>query len=46
VESANLSFSLVTMLTAGAAEALILRGTEAQKKLYLPKMTRARGPAP
>jgi acyl-CoA dehydrogenase len=37
-KSANLSFSLVTMLTAGAAEALILRGTDAQKKLYLPKM--------
>ena len=37
-KSANLSFSLVTMLTAGAAEALILRGSEAQKKLYLPKM--------
>jgi 3-(methylsulfanyl)propanoyl-CoA dehydrogenase len=37
-KSANLSFSLVTMLTAGAAEALILRGTEAQKKQYLPKM--------
>src|ERR1700716_1191920 len=37
-KSANLSFSLVTMLTAGAAEALILRGTEEQKKQYLPKM--------
>jgi 3-(methylsulfanyl)propanoyl-CoA dehydrogenase len=37
-KSANLSFSLVTMLTAGAAEALILRGTELQKKQYLPKM--------
>ena len=37
-KSANLSFSLVTMLTAGAAEALILRGSEAQKKAYLPKM--------
>jgi alkylation response protein AidB-like acyl-CoA dehydrogenase len=37
-KSANLSFSLVTMLTAGAAEALILRGTEAQKKQYLPRM--------
>jgi acyl-CoA dehydrogenase len=37
-KSANLSFSLVTMLTAGAAEALILRGTEFQKKQYLPKM--------
>ncbi|HKW36443.1 MAG TPA: acyl-CoA dehydrogenase [Burkholderiales bacterium] len=37
-KSANLSFSLVTMLTAGAAEALILRGTDAQKKQYLPRM--------
>ncbi len=37
-KSANLSFSLVTMLTAGAVEALILRGTEQQKKQYLPKM--------
>jgi acyl-CoA dehydrogenase len=37
-KSANLSFSLVTMLTAGAAEALILRGSDAQKKQYLPKM--------
>jgi acyl-CoA dehydrogenase len=37
-KSANLSFSLVTMLTAGAVEALILRGTEQQKKRYLPKM--------
>jgi alkylation response protein AidB-like acyl-CoA dehydrogenase len=37
-KSANLSFSLVTMLTAGAVEALVLRGTEQQKKQYLPKM--------
>src|SRR5712672_524065 len=37
-KSANLSFSLVTMLTAGAVEALILRGTEQQKTQYLPKM--------
>jgi acyl-CoA dehydrogenase len=37
-KSANLSFSLVTMLTGGAAEALILRGSDAQKKQYLPKM--------
>jgi alkylation response protein AidB-like acyl-CoA dehydrogenase len=37
-KSANLSFSLVTMLTAGAVEALILCGTEQQKKQYLPKM--------
>jgi acyl-CoA dehydrogenase len=37
-KSANLSFSLVTMLTAGAVEALILRGNEQQKKQYLPKL--------
>src|SRR6266853_1629218 len=37
-KSANLSFSLVTMLTAGAVEALILRGTEQQKTQYLPQM--------
>ena len=37
-KSANLSFSLVTMLTAGAVEALILRGTGQQKEQYLPKM--------
>jgi acyl-CoA dehydrogenase len=37
-KSANLSFSLVAMLTAGAVEALILRGTEQQKEQYLPKM--------
>ena len=41
-KSANLSFSLVTMLTAGAVEALILRGTEQQKKQYLPKMIEGR----
>src|SRR5262245_17928343 len=36
--SAHLSFSLVPMLTAGAAEALILRGSDALKKQYLRKM--------
>jgi 3-(methylsulfanyl)propanoyl-CoA dehydrogenase len=41
-KSANLSFSLVTMLTAGAVEALILRGTEKQKEQYLPKMIEGR----
>ncbi len=37
-KSANLSFSLCPLLTGGAIEALLLRGTEVQKKLYLPKM--------
>jgi alkylation response protein AidB-like acyl-CoA dehydrogenase len=37
-KSANLSFSLCPLLTTGAIEALLLRGTDAQKALYLPKM--------
>jgi len=37
-ESANLSFSLCPLLTTGAVEALLLRGTDEQKALYLPKM--------
>ena len=37
-KSANLSFSLCPLLTAGAIEALLLRGTDEQKKNYLPKM--------
>ena len=37
-KSANLSFSLCPLLTTGAIEALLLRGTDAQKSLYLPKM--------
>ncbi len=37
-KSANLSFSLCPMLTTGAIEALLLRGTDEQKRLYLPKM--------
>src|SRR5256885_13978172 len=41
-KSANLSFSLVTMLTAGAVEALILRGPQQQKEQYLPKMIAGR----
>ena len=36
--SANLSFKLCTMLTAAAVEALELRGTPEQKRLFLPKM--------
>ncbi|MSQ51111.1 MAG: acyl-CoA dehydrogenase [Betaproteobacteria bacterium] len=37
-KSANMSFSLCPLLTAGAIEALLLRGTDEQKKTYLPKM--------
>jgi alkylation response protein AidB-like acyl-CoA dehydrogenase len=37
-KSANLSFSLCPLLTGGAIEALLLRGTDAQKAQYLPKM--------
>jgi 3-(methylthio)propanoyl-CoA dehydrogenase len=37
-KSANLSFSLCPLLTSGAIEALLLRGSDAQKALYLPKM--------
>jgi len=37
-KSANLSFSLCPMLTVGATEALVLRGSDALKKIYLPKM--------
>jgi len=37
-KSANLSFSLCPLLTGGAIEALLLRGADALKKTYLPKM--------
>ncbi|MFB1031107.1 MAG: acyl-CoA dehydrogenase family protein, partial [Thauera sp.] len=37
-KSANMAFSLCPMLTSGAIEALMLRGTDEQKNLYLPKM--------
>jgi alkylation response protein AidB-like acyl-CoA dehydrogenase len=37
-KSANLSFSLCPLLTTGAVEALLLCGTEEQKRTYLPKM--------
>ncbi|MFM9969923.1 MAG: acyl-CoA dehydrogenase [Burkholderiales bacterium] len=37
-KSANMAFSLCPLLTTGAIEALMLRGTEEQKKIYLPKM--------
>src|SRR5215470_16502900 len=35
---ANLGFSLVSLLTQGAIEAILLRGTEAQKQTYLPRL--------
>jgi len=37
-KSANLSFSLCPMLTDGAIEALLLRGSDEQKRTYLPRM--------
>ena len=37
-KSANMAFSLCPLLTTGAIEALLLRGSQAQKGLYLPKM--------
>jgi len=37
-KAANVSFSLCPMLTLGAVEALMLRGSDAQKELYLAKL--------
>ena len=37
-KSANMAFSLCPMLTNGAIEALLLRGSDALKAAYLPKM--------
>lgn len=37
-KSANMAFSLCPMLTTGAIEALMLRGSDEQKTMYLPKM--------
>ena len=37
-KSANMAFSLCPMLTNGAIEALVLKGTDEQKATYLPKM--------
>ncbi len=37
-KSANMAFSLCPMLTTGAIEALLLRGSDEQKNLYLPNM--------
>src|SRR5690349_12469320 len=41
-KSANLSFSLCPLLTQGAIEALLLRGSEELKQRYLPKMVEGR----
>jgi len=41
-KSANLSFSLCPLLTQGAIEALLLRGSEELKRRYLPKMVEGR----
>ncbi|MCK9259934.1 MAG: acyl-CoA dehydrogenase C-terminal domain-containing protein [Azoarcus sp.] len=37
-KSANMAFSLCPMLTTGAIESLMLRGSDEQKAMYLPKM--------
>jgi alkylation response protein AidB-like acyl-CoA dehydrogenase len=37
-KASNLSFALCPMLTAGAIEALVLRGSDEQKNTFLPKM--------
>jgi len=37
-KSANMSFSLCPLLTTGAIEALLLRGSDEQKRAFLPKM--------
>ncbi|MCX7892643.1 MAG: acyl-CoA dehydrogenase [Burkholderiales bacterium] len=37
-KASNISFALCPMLTSGAIEALVLRGSEAQKRTFLPKM--------
>lgn len=37
-KSANMAFSLCPMLTTGAIESLMLKGSDAQKAMYLPKM--------
>nr|MBL8455941.1 acyl-CoA dehydrogenase [Zoogloeaceae bacterium] len=37
-KASNMAFSLCPMLTTGAIEALMLRGSDEQKAMYLPKM--------
>ena len=46
LSSANMAFGMYPGLTQGAIAALLAHGTEEQKKIYLPKMVRASGPAP
>src|SRR5437868_4039492 len=41
-KSSNMSFSLCPLLTQGAIEALLLRGSEELKQKYLPKMVEGR----
>ncbi|MFN2644688.1 MAG: acyl-CoA dehydrogenase [Burkholderiales bacterium] len=41
-KSSNLSFSLCPLLTQGAIEALLLRGSDELKRRYLPKMVEGR----
>jgi alkylation response protein AidB-like acyl-CoA dehydrogenase len=41
-KSSNMSFSLCPLLTQGAIEALLLRGSDALKQRYLPKMVEGR----
>jgi len=41
-KSSNMSFSLCPLLTQGAIEALLLRGSEPLKQAYLPKMVEGR----
>jgi acyl-CoA dehydrogenase len=41
-KSANLAFSACFQLTQGAIEALLLRGTDVQKRIFLPKMVEGR----
>src|SRR5436190_4001479 len=41
-KSSNMSFSLCPLLTQGAIEALLLRGSDELKKRYLPKMVEGR----
>ncbi|HUQ74739.1 MAG TPA: acyl-CoA dehydrogenase [Burkholderiales bacterium] len=41
-KSSNMSFSLCPLLTQGAIEALLLRGSDELKQVYLPKMVEGR----
>jgi alkylation response protein AidB-like acyl-CoA dehydrogenase len=41
-KSANMSFSLCPLLTQGAIEALLLRGSDELKRAYLPKMVQGK----